>query len=114
MSAPASSALDTTKGWFSNYGPSALVIGGALLLLVNMIMLGMNVGTQDTNQDIRKWVGISIVPITIGLVLLWFGMNLYYTRFPTDMPKAALILSLAAVAIACMGVSISLIDKTYS
>lgn len=114
MSTPAITAAEATKGWFGNYGHYVLVVGGALLLLANVIMMGMNVGTQDTNQDIRKWVGISIVPITIGLVLLWFGMNLYYTRFPTDMPKAALILSLAAVAIACMGVSISLIDKTYS
>lgn len=77
-------------------------------------MMGMNIGTRDTNNDVRKWVGLSIIPVTIGMMLLWWGMSLYYTRFPTDMPKAALIISLAAVAIACMGVGISLIDKTYA
>jgi hypothetical protein len=92
-----------------------ILIGlGFAIMIVNIIMMGLNVGTENTNQTIRKYVGLSIVPVIISLILIAIGLKMYYTANPSFLPYAAIILSLLAIGISNISVCISLIQKTYT
>ena len=102
-----------TAGW-RQYIPHTLITAGGLVMMVNIIMLGVNVGTQDSNQSIRKYVGIAFVPVIVSLIFLGIGLKMYFTQFPAYLPYAAITLALIAVGISNMSVCISLIEKVYS
>lgn len=103
----ASKALATTK----NILPYILIIGGFLLQLVTVILLGVNAGSPDTNSEIRKYVGISVVPILISLILLGVGGYIYFSRYPQYVVFTAITAALFAIAIASLSLCISLLEK---
>jgi hypothetical protein len=113
MSATAVKVTTNEPSFWSRWGPKILLISGGLAWFVNIIVLGMNVGTQDTNQSIRKYVAISVVPVTVSLALLAGGLFMYFSQYPAHLPYAAIILALFAIGVSNMAVCISLIEKVY-
>lgn len=94
---------------------SYIFIGiGFALMLVNIIMMGVNLGDKDTNQTIRKYVGLSIIPVTISLVLISVGLYMYFTANPGFLPYAAIIMSVLAIGVANVAVCVSLIEKNVN
>ncbi len=91
-----------------------LITVGFLIMLINIIMMGVNVGTDNTNQTVRKYVGLSIVPVIISLILIAIGLKMYFTANPGYLPYAAVILSLVAIGVSNISVCIALIQKTYA
>jgi hypothetical protein len=92
-----------------------LLIGlGFAIMITNIIMMGLNVGTADTNQTIRKYVGLSIVPVIVSLILLAIGLKMYFTANPGYIAYAAVILSIIAIGVSNISVCISLIEKNYT
>lgn len=90
-----------------------MTIGG-IILLTNTILLGVNLGNEDTTNDLKKYIAISFVPVIISLVLTGIGLKLYFTQYPSYLPYAAVILALLAVGVSNASLCISLINKTYS
>ncbi len=91
--------------------PYVLIVGGLLLQFTTVVLLGVNAGSPDTNSEIRKYVGISAVPILISLVLLGIGCFMYFSRYPQYVVFSAITAAIFAIAIASLSLCISLIEK---
>jgi uncharacterized membrane protein YczE len=107
-------AIQVGPGSGSKVVSYILIFGAFAMLLANMIVTGISIGDQNTNQTLRKYVGLSIIPVVVSLVLLGIGLKMYFAANPGYLPYAALILSLAAIGASNMAVCISLIDKVYT
>ena len=83
-------------------------------MLINIILLSFNIGTQDTNQDVRKYVGISLVPNIISLILIGIGMKMILSQFPAYGPTVAIVLAIVAIGISYVALCTSLIEKAYA
>jgi hypothetical protein len=92
-----------------------ILIGlGFAIMIANIILMSLNLGTENTNQGIRKYVGLSIVPVSISLILLAVGLKMYFTANPSYLPYAAVILALLAIGISNISLCVSLIHKEFS
>ena len=114
MSSITANPINTGPTGFSKYLPHILMTIGGIILLTNTILLGVNLGNEDTKNDIRKYATISFVPVIISLILTGIGLKLYFTQYPSYLPYAAVILALLAVGISNASLCISLIETTYS
>ncbi len=107
-------AASTTSGSWRQYIPHGLIGMGSVLMIVNIILLSFNIGTQDTNQDVRKYVGISLVPNLISLILIGIGTKMILSQFPAYGPMVAIVLSIVAIGISYVALCTSLIEKAYA
>ena len=112
MSSP--QATVTSSGTWRQYIPHAMIGLGGGLLLLNIILLSFNIGTKDTNQDIRKYVGISLVPNLISLALIGIGIKMFLSQFPASGPIVTIVMSVIAIGISYTALSTSLIEKAYA
>ncbi len=93
---------------------SYVFIGVAFLIMItNIIVTGINIGNDNTNQSLRKYVGLSFIPVVFSLIFLGIGMKMYFAANPGYLPYAALILSLIAIGVSQLSVCISLIEKGF-
>lgn len=106
--------ISTGPTGFGKYLPHIFLTIGGLIMITNTILLGVNIGDQDTNNDLRKYVAVSVVPVVISLILIGIGLKMYFTQFPQYLPYAAVFLALIAVGVSNMSLCVSLIEKTYS
>ncbi len=90
-----------------------MTIGG-IILLVNTILLGVNLGNKDTTNDLKKYVAVSFVPVVISLILTGIGLKLYFAQYPTYLPIAAVFIALISLGVSNASLCISLIEKTYT
>ena len=102
-----------SKAWSAtkNIAPYALIFVGFVGQFLTIVMLGMNVGSPDTNATIRKYVGISVVPIFASLCALGWGMSIYFSRYPQYVVFTAITAAIFAIAIASLSLCITLIEK---
>jgi hypothetical protein len=91
--------------------PYILIVIGFGTQLATVVLLGINAGSPDTNAEIRKYVGLSSIPIILSLIALAAGFAIYFTRYPQYVVFTAITASLFAIAIASMSLCISLIEK---
>lgn len=94
-----------------NVLPYALIILGFLTQFTTVVLLGINAGSPDTNAEIRKYVGISVVPILISLIFIGIGMSIYFSRYPQYVVFTAITAAMFAIAIASLALCITLIEK---
>ncbi len=99
------------KRTMSNIAPYVLIITGFLLQFITVILMGYNVGSPDTNSEIRKYVGISLVPILISLICFGIGLAIYFSRYPQYVVFTAITAAIFAIGIASLSLCITLIEK---
>ena len=107
-------AIQVGPGSGSKVVSYILIFLAFAIMLTNIILTGLNIGDQNTNQKLRKYVGMSIIPVVISLILLAVGLKMYFAANPGYLPYAALILSLIAIGVSNLSVCISLIEKVYN
>jgi uncharacterized membrane protein AbrB (regulator of aidB expression) len=105
------SMTQKTAAFAKNIAPYFLIIVGFLTQFTTVVLLGVNAGSPDTNAEIRKYVGISVVPILISLILIGWGMSMYFSRYPQYVVFTAITASMFAIAIASLSLCIALIEK---
>ncbi len=113
MSSSQSVAMSSTGGW-RTYIPHILLGLGGVIMVTNIMLLSFNIGTQDTNQDLRKYVGISLVPNFISLILIGIGIKMILSQFPAYGPIVTIVISVIAIGISYVALCTSLIEKAYS
>jgi hypothetical protein len=95
----------------SRYYPYVFIVIGFLTQFVTVVLLGLNAGSPDTNAEIRKYVGYSVIPILGSLVLIGWGMSVYFSRYPQYVVFTAITAAIFAIGIASLSLCISLIEK---
>lgn len=101
-------------GIISKYFPHVFIVIGLVMPLITTIILSTNVGTPDSNQEIRKYVGISASVIVVSMILLAIGSWIYFSRQPEYVVYFAITASIFAMATASLSLCISMIDKQIS
>ena len=101
-------------GIVSKYLPHFLIIIGLSTPLITTIILSTNVGTPDSNQEIRKYVGISASMIVVSMTLLAIGSWIYFSRQPEYVVYFAITASIFAMATSALSLCISMINKQIS
>jgi hypothetical protein len=113
MSSTGSVAMSPGPSW-RQYIPHVLLGLGGVIMVVNIVLLSFNIGTQDTNQDLRKYVGISLVPNIISLILIGIGIKMILSQFPAYGPLVTIVMSVVAIGISYVALCTSLIEKAYA
>ena len=98
----------------NKYFPHVLILIGLSTPLITTIILSTNVGSPDSNQEIRKYVGISASVIVVSMILLAVGSWIYFSRQPEYVVYFAITASIFAMATAALSLCISMIDKQIS
>lgn len=104
------SKMDTVK----KYVPYVLIVIGFLGPLISTIILSSNTGTADSNQELRKHVGISATVIIICMIILAIGSVMYFSRNPEYIIYFAITAAIFAIGISNLALCISIIDKQIS
>ncbi len=104
------SALQLIK----QYLPHASIFIGFIAPLVTTIILTSNVGTADSNQQIRKYVGITAPVIILSMIFLAIGSWVYFSRNPEYVVYFAITAAIFAMGIASLSLCIASIDKQVS
>lgn len=100
--------------FLSRYYPYALIIIGFLAPFITIIALSVNVGTPDSNQEIRKYVAISAPVIAGSMLLLAIGSYIYFSRQPEYVVYFGITAAIFAIGISCLSLCISILDKQIS
>jgi hypothetical protein len=101
-------------GFIKKILPYALILIGFLTPLITIIVLSTNVGTPDSNQEIRKYVAISAPVIVISMILLAVGSWIYFSRQPEYIVYFAITAAIFAIGMSSFSLCISMIDKQIS
>ncbi len=96
------------------YIPHVLIFIGFLSPLITTIVLSTNTGTADSNQELRKYVGISAPVIIISMVILAIGCFYYFSRNPEYIIYFAITAAIFAMGISNLALCVSIIDKQIS
>jgi hypothetical protein len=104
------SKFDTVK----KYTPHVLIVIGLLSPLITTIVLSNNTGTADSNQELRKYVGYSAIPVIISMIILAIGAFLYFSRNPEYIVYFAITAAIFAMGISNLALCVSIIDKQIS
>jgi hypothetical protein len=101
-------------GFIKKILPYALMIIGFLAPFITIIILSTNVGTPDSNQEIRKYVAISAPVIAVSMLLLAIGSWIYFSRQPEYIVYFAITAAIFAIGISSFSLCISMLDKQIS
>ncbi len=101
-------------GFIKKVLPYALIIIGFLAPFITIIILSTNVGTPDSNQEIRKYVAISAPVIGVSMLLLAVGSWIYFSRQPEYVVYFAITAAIFAIGISSFSLCISMLDKQIS
>ncbi len=101
-------------GFIKKVLPYALIIIGFLAPFITIIILSTNVGTPDSNQEIRKYVAISAPVIGVSMLLLAIGSWIYFSRQPEYVVYFAITAAIFAIGISSFSLCISMLDKQIS
>ncbi len=104
------SKMDTVK----KYLPHVLIVIGLLSPFITTIVLSNNTGTADSNQELRKYVGYSMIPVIISMIILALGCFLYFSRNPEYVVYFAITAAIFAMGISNIALCVSIIDKQIS
>ena len=94
--------------------PYAFMLIGFLSPLITIIVLSTNVGTPDSNQEIRKYVAISAPIIVVSMIFLAVGSWIYFSRQPEYIVYFAITAAIFAIGMSSFSLCISMIDKQIS
>ena len=101
-------------GFIKRIYPYAFILIGFLAPLITIIVLSTNVGTPDSNQEIRKYVAISAPIIVVSMIFLAVGSWIYFSRQPEYIVYFAITAAIFAIGMSSFSLCISMIDKQIS
>jgi hypothetical protein len=83
------------------------------LLSASMILTAMNIGSKDTNNDLRKVMTAIMIMNGLGVAVLTIACFIYLTRNPTYSYQFLMIGMGVAIFLSLTSLSAAVLDRVY-